>query len=120
MSHKFFIISVTLLLSVMMVLGEHLVQPGPPDFCIKDSTRQNDKYHKDVPSPEMGDLRNCSAWQNLSCCTQTLAEDLSRNPTMDIYNWSYSVCGAISNECAEFMKVCIYYNYNIKHVCGVT
>ena len=106
MSHKIFI-SVTLLLSVMMVLGEHLVQPGPPDFCIKDSSRQNDKYHKAVPSPEMGELRNCSAWQNLSCCTQALAEDLSRNPFMGLYNWSHNVCGSLSPKCAEFMKVCI-------------
>ena len=106
MSHKIFI-SVTLLLSVMMVLGEHLVQPGPPDFCIKDSSRQDDKFHKYVPSPEMGDLHNCSAWQNLSCCTQALAEELSRNLTMALYNWTHDVCGNLSTKCAEFMKVCI-------------
>lgn len=109
MCHKF-IISAILLFWIMNVQAQQVVQPGPPDFCPKTSFHRNDQYHKDAPSPGMGDFPNCSSWKNLSCCTQALSEALSRNMSMGLYNWSYIPCGPISDKCARFMRVSVRVN----------
>ena len=59
------------LLVVVLVEGQtaNQVQPGPPDFCIKNSYHVDDQYHKDNPSREVDTLQTCASWQNLSSCT---------------------------------------------------
>ena len=95
-----------LLVLVLSVQGQEVVQPGPPDFCIKTSFHRNEQYHKDVPSTEMAEFSECSSWQNLSCCTQALTESIGRSMFMGLYNWSYNLCGNLSTACAKYMRVC--------------
>ena len=102
------IVCLTLLL---VVAGQELTQPGPPDFCFKTSFHINDQYHKDVPSPEGSDFPECQSWKESSCCTLALAETLnSKGKVHGLYNFSHELCDRlhpmISPPCAEFLRVC--------------
>ena len=99
------IVCLTLLL---VVRGQELTQPGPPDFCFKTSFHINDQYHKDVPSPEGSDFPECQSWKESSCCTLALAETLnSKGKVQGLYNFSHELCeDNISPGCAEFLRVC--------------
>ena len=95
------------LLVVVSVQGqEEVVRPGPPDVC--PSRTFNVQFHKAVPSVEMGTLRNCSSYQDkLSCCTQALTDAISMLSIFEgLYNWSYNVCGNLSESCAQYTRVC--------------
>ena len=54
------------------------MQPGPPEFCHKTDYHYDSLYHKDTPSPEDKDFPKCTSWQHSSCCTHTLADEVSR------------------------------------------
>ena len=103
-----FIICLILLLLEVFVQGEELIQPGPPDVCFKTKSYHiNDRYHKDVPSPQGSDFPECQSWKESSCCTRALAEELSsRSKTLEIYNFRKDLCGTISPPCAEYLRVC--------------
>ena len=106
MSRKFITFQILLVLVLSVQGEEEVVEPGPPDFCSKTSFHRYDQFHKDAPSAEMGDFRECSSWQNFSCCTQALTEAIGRDMFMGLYNWSYSLCGNLSTPCAEYIRVC--------------
>ncbi len=99
------IICLTLLL---VVAGEDLIQPGPPDSCFRTSFHINNEYHKDVPSPEGSGFPECQSWKESSCCTLALAEALSnRGKVHGLYNFSHELCDQnISAGCAEYLRVC--------------
>ena len=108
MAGRLFIFVCFALLDQILVQGQEQnhVQPGPPDFCIKNDFHVKDQYHKDAPSPETNALQTCQSWQNLSCCTNTLTVTLSSlNNSQGIYNFTYDLCGTLSPNCAKFMRV---------------
>ena len=91
---------------VVWVQGQSQVQRGPPDHCIKGEYHYLDHYHKAAPSPEENDFSECTSWQNSSCCTHALADDLSRLATHQLlYNFTFDYCGSLSIECARYLKV---------------
>ena len=73
--------------------------PGPPDFCLEGP------FHKDTPSPEEEDFTECTSWQNLACCTEDLDESIRVSKAVGLYNYSWDVCGPLSSECEEYIKV---------------
>ena len=106
MFDKTIAVSLALLLVVVWVQGQAHVQRGPPNHCIKGEYHYLDHYHKDVPSSEENDFPECTSWQNSSCCTRALADDLSRLATHQLlYNFTFDHCGSLSPECARYLKV---------------
>ena len=108
MLNKLIAPSLTLLLLFLVVLvkGQDQVQRGPPDRCFKGLYHLYDHFHKDVPSPEVGNFPECTSWQKLSCCTADLANELSRvGSHHGLYNYSYDLCNGLSPECAKYAKV---------------
>ena len=75
------------------------MMPGPPDFCLEGP------FHKDTPSPEEEDFTECTSWQNLACCTIDLAESIRVSKAVGLYNYSWDLCGPLSPECEEYIKV---------------
>ena len=106
MFKKLATVCMPLLFMVTLVQGEDQVQLGPPDHCIKGDFHLLDHYHKDAPSPEGKNFRECTSWQSSSCCTHALADDLYRLASSEgIYNFTYDLCGSLSPSCAEYFKV---------------
>lgn len=91
-------ISLSLWLSPV-VQGNTFVQPGPPDVCLQGP------FHKITPSPEEEEFQECRSWQNRSCCNIALSVSISRHRAMKLYNYSWDLCGVLSRECEEFIKV---------------
>jgi len=91
-------ISLSLWLSPV-VQGNTFVQPGPPDVCLQGP------FHKTTPSPEEEEFQECRSWQNSSCCNIALSVSISGHRAMDLYNYSWDLCGVLSRECEEFIKV---------------
>ena len=77
------------------------VQPGPPDFCLKGP------YHKPAPSIEDQDeFWECLSWsRNVSCCNANVTESIRIHKNWELYNFSWDVCGNLSQECEKFIKV---------------
>ena len=91
-----------------LVVGEELIQPGPPESCFKTSFHVNDQCHKDVPSPEGSHFPECQSWKESLYCTLALAETLSnKGKAQGLYNFSHELCGNISPGCAEYLRVSI-------------
>ena len=109
MFDKLFITCLTLLFMVVTVVfveGQDQVQPGPPDYCIRSENHFFHHYHKDTPSPEGNDFRECTSWQNSSCCTHALADDFSSLATQQgVYSFSFAHCEPVSSKCARYLKV---------------
>ena len=107
MFDKFSIVCLTLPFVVVLVQGQDQVQRGPPDFCFSSEISHFlDRYHKDTPSPEENNFPECTSWQNFSCCTHALADDLSRVTTQQgLYNIRFDRCAPVSQECARYLKV---------------
>ena len=80
-------------------LGQH-VMPGPADRCIEEST-----YTKDTPSPETEIFAACEPWQNNSCCTAATTRNIARYGYVELYNFTWDLCGPLSDGCVEFMQV---------------
>lgn len=86
-------------LSSWLVQGDGFVQPGPPDFCLQGP------YHKATPGPEEEEFTECLSWQNNACCNVALSESISRHKAVGLYNYSWDLCGTLSPQCEEFIKV---------------
>ena len=101
------IVTLSLLIATSQwVQGQDLVQPGPPEFCHKGDYHYDNLYHKDSPSPEDKDFPECTSWQESSCCTHALADEVSRFADgVGLYNWSQTHCGSLSQRCAEYFRV---------------
>ena len=82
--------------------------PGPPDNCISESP-----YTKDSPSPETEVLEACESWQSNSCCTAETARSINRTGLLGLYNFTWDLCGPLSEECRAFMQVGMIYNVMI-------
>ena len=104
---RFIICLIFKLFLVVCVPGHKLVQPGPPEFCLKtNSFHINDEYHKEVPSPEESDIPVCQSWKEYSCCTRALTDTLSHSKTQGLYNFTRELCGRpLSPLCAEYFRV---------------
>ena len=94
-----FTILLSLWLSPVVVQGTTFVQPGPPDSCLQGP------YHKNTPSREEEEFRECLSWQNSSCCNVALSASISQHNAVQLYNYSWDLCGVLSPECEEFIKV---------------
>ena len=101
------IVTLSLLIATFpWVGGQDLVQPGPPEFCHKGDFHLEDIYHKDSPSPEDRNFPECTSWQESSCCTHALADEMYRSGNgVGLYNFSWAHCGELSQECADYLKV---------------
>ena len=95
------VVSLSLLAAVVLVQGQEVVtvQPGPPDVCLEGP------FHKDVPSPEEKEFHECLSWQNEACCNLELSMTIDRHKAVGLYNYSWDLCGTLSPECEEFIKV---------------
>ena len=95
-----FLISLSLLAAAaLLVQGQSVVRPGPPDTCLEGP------FHKDVPSPEEEQFDECLSWQNEACCNLELSMSIDRHKAVGLYNYSWDLCGTLSPECEEFIKV---------------
>lgn len=93
------VISLSLLSTIVLVQGQEVVQPGPPDFCLEGP------FHKDVPSPEEEQFDECLSWQKEACCNLELSMTIDRHKAVGLYNYSWDLCGTLSPQCEEFIKV---------------
>ena len=76
-------------------------------FASRSSYTTLMKYHKDVPSPEESDLPECQSWKKSStCCTHDLTVALNQSKTVGLYNFTHDLCGSLSPECAQYLRVC--------------
>ena len=99
-------VSVSIFLACLFVLlcgaptlGQYLT--GPADRCIEESP-----YTKDAPSPETEVFEACQPWQSNSCCTAATTRSIARSGHMELYNnFTWNLCGPLSDRCAEFMQV---------------
>ena len=87
------------LLSLWLVQGYGFVQPGAPDFCLQGP------FHKTTPGPEEEEFTECLSWQNNACCNVALSESIRRHKAVGLYNYSWDLCGTLSQQCEEFIKV---------------
>ena len=96
-----FVIALSLLAAFVLVQGQELVtqQPGPPDYCLEGP------FHKDVPLPEEEEFDECLSWQNEACCNLQLSMTIDQHKAVGLYNYSWDICGTLSPECEEFIKV---------------
>lgn len=74
--------------------------PGPPDFCLEGP------FHKNVPSPEDEDFHSCLSWQDNACCNTNLSRLIDSQKAVGLYNFSWVLCGSLSEECERFIEVC--------------
>ena len=94
-----------LLFLVVLVEGQDQVQRGPADHCFKGDFHLYDYFHKDTPSPEVGNFPEYTSWKNLSCCTSDLANELAQLARhQGLYNYTFDLCNGFSSECTKYMK----------------
>ena len=74
-------------------------KPGPPEVCIAGP------FHKDVPSPEEEEFDECLSWQDKACCNVEVPRTIDRHKAVGLYNYSWDLCGVLSQECETFIKV---------------
>ena len=97
-----YIFALVVLFYSSLVQGQQETQiPGPPDHCIAES-----RYTKDSPSPETEDFEACEIWQSNSCCTAETARSINRTGYLGLYNFTWDLCGPLSEECLAFVQVC--------------
>ena len=110
------VISLILLVTSALVQGQEVVQPGPPDVCLVEGP-----FHKDVPSPEEEQFHECLSWQNEACCNLQLSMSIDRHKAVGLYNYSWDLCGTLSPQCEEFIKVRFlivnHNNYYVNRYC---
>ena len=70
-----------------------------PDVCHEGF------FTKDAPSAEAEPLGACESWQGLSCCTAETAASISRYQAMQLYNFTWNLCGNLSSECQTYLQV---------------
>ncbi len=86
-----------LLVSFCLATGEEYSSPGAPDVCLEVP------FHKDTPSTE--ELNECVSWQDEACCNTALTMTIDNHKAVGLYNYSWDLCGTLSPECEEFIKV---------------
>ena len=75
-------------------------RPGPPEICLEGL------YHKEAPSVEEGEFDDCISWQGKeACCDAEVPRILAQDRAVGLYNYSWDLCGPLSQECEEFIKV---------------
>lgn len=73
---------------------------GAPDYCL------DGPFHKATPSPESEDFDECLSWQSEACCTAEVPRIIDLHKAVGLYNYSWDLCGTLSQECETFIKVC--------------
>ena len=81
------------------VLGRERSPAGPAETCLQGH------YHKKAPSAESEIFETCKSWQNHSCCTTETVANINRNKARSLYNFTWQLCGNLSNECLQYMEV---------------
>ena len=97
--NRYMILMIVVLSLEKLAAGNNFETPGPPNICLEGP------YHKDVPSPEEEDFHECLSWKNETCCNIELSMIIDRHKAVGLYNYSWDVCGTLSQECEEFIKV---------------
>ena len=87
------------LLCTLSAFTTSVIRPGPPDTCLEGP------FHKDVPSPESEEFDECLSWEQEACCNVEVPRSIDRHKALGLYNYSWDVCGALSQECEVFIKV---------------
>ncbi|KAK3596055.1 hypothetical protein CHS0354_032584 [Potamilus streckersoni] len=79
-------------------------ESGSTESCI------DGPWHKPRPSPEGKDYVECLAWKHNTCCYANLTRELLENEVLGLYNWTYDVCGNISDQCRRYIlqEECFY------------
>ena len=80
--------------------GSTFERPGPPEVCLEGP------YHKEVPSPEEEEFDECLSWQDKACCNVEVPRIIDNHKAVGLYNYSWDLCGVLSQECETFIKVC--------------
>jgi len=75
--------------------------PGPPDTCVKGP------FHRTAPAPEEAVFDECLSWQKKACCNTEVPRIIDNHKAVGLYNYSWDVCGTLSQACEEFIKVCM-------------
>ena len=84
--------------------------PGAPEACI------DGYYHKDAPSAETTPFEACGSWQMLSCCSYSTARNISRYGSRMLYDFRWDLCGNLSTECENYIRVSYF---SCMHACMV-
>jgi hypothetical protein len=96
-----FLAAISVLLCSSPALGQQQVIPEKPsNHCIAEGG-----FHKESPSPEEESLAVCQSWQDNSCCTNDTAWKIEEAGYELLYNFTWSMCGDLSQECTAFMQV---------------
>ena len=88
-----------------MVLLCHMLALSAAHERLSPEVCHNGFFTKDAPSSEMESLGECGSWQNFSCCTADTAASISSYQAMQLYNFTWDLCGAISSECQTYLTV---------------
>jgi hypothetical protein len=91
--------AISVLLCSFPALGQQQATPEQPAHCIPGG------FHKDAPSLEEESLAACQSWQDNSCCTNDTAWKIEEAGYELLYNFTWSMCGDLSQECTAFMQV---------------
>ena len=75
-------------------------QPGAPDFCVAGP------FHPESPHPESQEFDECLSWEDKACCTVEVPKLIDEHKAVGLYNYSWDLCGELSQECETFIKVC--------------
>ena len=102
--------AIFLLVSLCLVTGDEFNSPGAPDVCLEGP------FHKATPSPEEEDFHECLSWQNEACCNLELSMTIDRHMAEGLYNYSWDLCGPLSQECEEFIKVMTIIIINLRSI----
>ncbi len=74
-------------------------KPGPPSTCLSGP------FHREIPSPEEAVFDECLSWQKKACCNTEVPRIIDNHKAVGLYNYSWDLCGTLSQECEEFIKV---------------
>jgi len=67
-------------------------------------------YHKNQPSLESSEYKQCHSYKDSTCCTARFTADLAENRTKNLYNHTWDHCGLLSAKCLSFWikQECFY------------
>ena len=102
------------MLSGVLVLLCHMLVLSAAQERLAPNVCHQGLYTKDTPSSEMETLEGCESWQDLSCCTADTAASISRYQAMQLYNFTWNLCGNLSSECQTYLEVRTLAVYTVK------
>lgn len=92
--------SLLLLQFVAPASCQRVDQLGPPDFCLAGP------FHLERPHPEPQEFDECQSWEDQACCSAEVTRIINEERAVGLYNFTWDLCGTLSQECETFIKVC--------------